>query len=70
MSRSGVYYAIKAMDRTIAGAAAADAPRAPARSNGSVSARVRHVLATVHHGGAARRAGRGRRSLRGAAGAD
>jgi hypothetical protein len=70
MSRSGVYYAIKAMDRTIAGAAAADAPRAPARSNGRIFAQVRHVLAKVHNGGADRRADRGRRSLRGAAGAD
>lgn len=79
MSRSGVFYAIKAMERTAAGAAAADAPArravdgealTTAHPNDSIFSRIRHVLAVVHHGGAASRAGRGRRSLSDAAGVD
>jgi hypothetical protein len=78
MSRSGAYYVIKAMDRTIAGAATADAPKAPkapkaraahaaARPNGRISARIRHLLAKVHNGDAASQADRARRNLHGAA---
>lgn len=76
MSRSGAFYAIKAMERT---AAAADAPArqavdrealTTAQPDDSIFSRLGHVLAVVHHGGAASRAGRGRRSLSDAAGVD
>jgi hypothetical protein len=79
MSRSGVFYAINAMERTAAGAAAADAPArravdrealTTAHPDGSIFSRIRHVLAIVHHRGAASRAGRGRRNLSGAARVD
>lgn len=79
MARSGVFYAIKVMERTAERAAAPGAPGAPARPgidreapatarpDGGISARVRHLLAIARPGGTASRAGRGRKSLRGAA---
>jgi len=81
MSRSGFYYVVKAMERTAAGA---DAPRAPARqpadreptagarSDGRSSSLARRMLAAVQRGigGAPGPAGRGRRSVGGAARAD
>jgi hypothetical protein len=70
MSRSGVFYAVKAMERTAAG----DAPGVPAgqaadrqaaasaQPHGSTWSLVRRVLAAVHDrlGGAAGRVGRDR----------
>jgi hypothetical protein len=82
MPRSGVFYAVKAMERTAAGTPAAGAPGSPARraadphtpstgrADGGISSRVRQVLTAMHHSGAARRAARGRRRLRGAARAE
>jgi hypothetical protein len=83
MSRSGVFYVVKAMERTVAGTAAADAPPVPAgravdceataaRPDGSAPSFVRRVLAAVQHslGGAPGRTGRTRRAVRGAAEAD
>ena len=85
MSRSGVFYVVKAMERSVAGT---DAPRVPARQavdREAAAARpeggtslVRRMLAAVRHGigttsgtGAAPgTAGRGRRRLSGAARAD
>ena len=81
MSRSGFYYVVKAMERTAAGA---DAPRAAARqpadreptagarSYGRSPALARRMLAAVQRGigGAPGPAGRGRRSVGGAARAD
>jgi hypothetical protein len=77
MSRSGVFYAVKAMERTAGGDAAAGARGAPARRaidqkatarpDGGVSSRVRRVLAIMRPGSGASSTGRGRRSLRGAA---
>jgi hypothetical protein len=79
MSRSGVFYAVKAMERTAAG----DAPRVPAgraadhqaaaaaHRDGSTWSFVRRVLAAARYriGGAAGRVGQGR-PLGGAARAD
>jgi hypothetical protein len=79
MSRSGVFYAVKAMER----AAAGDAPRVPAkraadhqaaaaaRPDESTSSLARRILAAARDriGGAAGRAGLGR-PLGGAARAD
>jgi hypothetical protein len=83
MPRSGVFYVVKAMERTVAGSAAADAPRVPAgraadrdaaaaRPDGSASSLVRRVRAAVQRsiGGAAGTADRGRRRVGGAARAD
>jgi hypothetical protein len=84
MSRSGVFYVIKAMERTAAGTAAAGAPRVPARQavdreaaaaarpDGSTASLMRRVLAAVQHsvGVEPGAAGRGRRRLGGAARAD
>jgi len=81
MSRSGVYYAVKAMERAAAGTAGADVPArravageatAVARPEGGISYRARRVLAAMRHGigGAPAKAGRGRRRLGGAARAD
>jgi hypothetical protein len=84
MSRSGVFYVVKAMERTVAGTAAADAPAVPARHvvdraaaaaaqpDGSTTSLVRRVLAAVQHsfGVAPGAAGRHRRRLGGAARAD
>ena len=83
MSRSGVFYVVKAMERTVAGTAAADAPAVPARQavdraaaaappDGSTTSLVRRVLAAVQHsfGVAPGAAGRDRRRLGGAARAD
>ena len=83
MSRSGVFYVVKAMERTAAGTAATEASRAPARQavkreaaaarpDGSASSLVRRVLAAVQHsiGGAPGTTGRGRHRLGGAARAD
>ena len=81
MSRSGFYYVVKTMERTAAGA---DAPRAPfrqpadreptagARSYGRSPSLARGMLAAVQRGigGAPGPAGRGRRSVGGAARAD
>ena len=55
MARSGLFYVVKAMERTVAGAAVADAPRVPARQaddrkpvaarpDRSTSSRVRRML--------------------------
>jgi hypothetical protein len=80
MSRSGVYYAVKAMERAAAGTAAADVPArravareaTAARPEGGISYRAWRVLAAMRHGigGAPAKAGRGRRRLGGAARAD
>ena len=84
MSRSGVFYAIKAMERVAAGTTGADAPRVPAgpavahdtavaaRPDGSASSIWQRGLATMEHSleGPLGRAGRGRRRLRRAARAD
>jgi len=82
MSRSGVFYAVKAMERTAAGTPLAGAPGAPARRaadpqapttgrpDGGISSRARQVLTAMHHRGATRTAVRGRRRLRGAARAE
>ncbi len=52
MSRSGVFYAVKAMERVAAGSAADDVPDVPARqlaarSEGSIVALVRRALAAM-----------------------
>ncbi len=52
MSRSGVFYAVKAMERVAAGSAADDVPDVPARqlaarSEGSFVALVRRALAAM-----------------------
>jgi hypothetical protein len=84
MARSGVFYVVKAMERTVAGAAAADAPPMPARRtvareapaaarpDGSASSLPRRALAAVRRsmGGAPGTAGRGRRRLGDTARAD
>ena len=84
MSRSGVFYAVKAMERTAAGTAAACAAREPARQagdreadaaarpDGSTASLIQRVLAVVQHsvGVVPGAAGRGRRRLGGAARAD
>jgi hypothetical protein len=84
MSRSGVFYVVKAMERTAAGTAAAGAARVPAgqavdreaaaadRSGDSTASLIRRVLAAVQHsvGVTPSTAGRGRRRLGGAARAD
>jgi hypothetical protein len=61
MARSGVFYAVKAMERTAAGTAAAGAARVPARQagdreaaaaarpHGSTASLIRRVLAAVRH---------------------
>jgi hypothetical protein len=81
MSRSGFYYAVKTMERTAAGTAAAGVPRAPARQGadreaaaaarpaGSAASLIRRVLAAVQRsvGAAPGTAVRGRRRLGGAA---
>jgi hypothetical protein len=82
MSRSGVYYVIRAMERAAAGPAVTGAPRAPARRavdgeaaarpDDSVTSVVRRMLAAVHRGigGAPGAAGRWRRRLSGPAQAE
>jgi hypothetical protein len=84
MSRSGVFYVVKVMERTAAGAAAAGAARVPtgqavdreaaaaARPDGGTTSFMRRVLAAVRHSArvAPGAAGRGRRRLGGAARAD
>ena len=84
MSRSGVFYVVKAMERTVAGTAAADAPPLPARPaadrgaaaaarpDGRTSSLVRRLLTAVQHriGRAPGAVGRGRRRVGGAARAD
>ena len=78
MSRSAVFYVVKAMERTAAGT---DAPRvpagqavdreAPARPDGSAYSLVRRVLAAVQHSiGGPGTAARGRRRPGRAARAD
>ena len=81
MSRSGVFYVVRAMDRVAAGTAAEDVPGAPAsraiarqgpagvRAEGSGFSLVRRVLAAVHRGRGGV-AGRASRRLGGAARAD
>lgn len=76
MSRSGVFYAVKAMERVAAGTAAgglADRPakRAAGRPAGSIVS-LRRLLAALHRGagGARGNAGQGSRRLGGAAQAD
>lgn len=84
MSRSGVFYAVKAMERTAAGTAAAGAGRVPARQagdreaaaaprpDGSTAPLIRRALAAVQHSirVALGTTGRGRRRVGGAAQAD
>jgi len=84
MSRSGFYYAVKAMERTAAGTAANRVPAAPARravarqgpaharTEGSIVSLRRRVLAALHlpAGSARNRARRGSRRLGGAARAE
>ena len=83
MSRSGVFYVVRAMQRTAAGTAAAGAARAPARQaldreaaaarpDGGTVSFVRRVLAAVQRsvGVAPGAVGRRRRRLGGAARAD
>ena len=84
MARSGVFYVVKAMERTVAGAAAADAARVPARQvvhrdadaaarpDGSTASLMRRVLAAVQRsvGVTPGAASRGRRRPGGAAQAD
>ena len=84
MSRSGVFYVVKAMERTVAGTAAAGAASGPARQavdheaaaadrrDGGAISLLRRVLAAVQHrvGVAPGAAGRGRRRVGGAARAD
>lgn len=77
MSRSGVFYAVKAMERVAAGTAAdsaADRPakRSVARPEGSIVSLRRRVLAVMHRGagGAQGGAGQAGRRLGGAAQAD
>jgi hypothetical protein len=82
MSRSGVFYAVKAMERTAAGTPAAGGPAAPARQaadsqapstgrpDGGISSRARQVLTAMHRSDVRRTAVGGRRRLRGAARAE
>ena len=85
MSRSGVFYVVRAMERTAAGAAAAGAARVPARQpadreaaataarpDGGTASFMRRVLAAVQHsiGVAPGAGGRHRRRLGGAARVD
>lgn len=84
MARSGVFYAVKAMERVAAGTAADDvagrpgrravarSPRPAARREGSIACLARRVLAAARFGMADGRgeAGQGSRRLGGAAGAD
>jgi len=84
MSRSGVFYVVKAMERTAAGTAAAGAARMPARQagdreaaaaarpDGSTASLIRRLLAVVQRsvGVAQGAAARSRRRLGGAARAD
>jgi len=80
MSRSAVFYVVKAMERTVAGAGApparagqaVDREAGAARPGGSTSALVRRMLAAVRHsiGGAAGATSRGRRPLGGTVRAD
>lgn len=83
MSRSGVFYAVKAMERTAAGTAAARAARVPARQaidletaaarrDGRTASLIRGVLGAVQRSVGVRPApaGRGRRRLGSAARAD
>ena len=77
MSRSGVFYAVKAMERVATGTVAAGvaggpAGRAVARPEGSIVSLRRRVLAAIHlgTGGARGRARHGSRRLGGAAQAD
>jgi hypothetical protein len=84
MSRSGVFYVVKAMERTVAGTAAAGAAgrparqaadreaAAPARPDDGATSLIRRALAAVQHrvGVTPAAAGRGRRKLGGAARAD
>jgi len=84
MSRSGVFYVVRAMERVAAGAAADGVPDVPARGavareapagarpDGSIFSLVRKVLAAAHlgMGGVPGRAGRGGRRLDGAARVD
>jgi len=81
MSRSGFYYAVKAMERTAAGTAANGVPArravarqapASARSEGSIVSLRRRVLAALRlpAGSARDGAGRGSRKLGGAARAE
>jgi hypothetical protein len=77
MSRSGVYYAVKAMERAAAGAAAdgvagRPARRAVARPEGSIVSLRRRVLAAIQRGTGGARSGarRDSRRLGGAAQAD
>lgn len=76
MSRSGVYYAVKAMERAAAGTAADGVPgargrpaRAAARPRGRIASWRRRLLAAAHlgMGGARGEAGQGSRRLGGAA---
>jgi hypothetical protein len=81
MSRSGVFYAVRAMEWVAAGTAADDVPGAPGgravarqaptepRPDGSNLSPTRRVLAAVHRGMRGAR-GRGGRRLGGAARAD
>jgi hypothetical protein len=84
MARSGVFYVVKAMERTAAGTAAAGAARVPARQavdreaviagrrGGSTTSLMRRVLAAVQHavGVTSSSGGRGDRRLGRAARAD
>jgi hypothetical protein len=84
MSRSGVFYVVRAMERTAAGASAAGAARVPARQavdreaaadahpDGGTASLVRRMLAAVQRsvGVAPGAVGRHRRRLGGAARAD
>jgi hypothetical protein len=81
MSRTGVFYVVKAMEMAAMGKAAAGAPRVPARravareapaadrADGGARSRWRRVLAAVRRGmgSAPGRSGRSRRRLGGAA---
>jgi hypothetical protein len=84
MSRSSVFYVVKAMERVAAGTAADGVPGVPASQavvreaptgthpDGGIPSLVRRVLAVVHlgTGGAQGRAGRDARRLGSAARAD
>ena len=81
MSRTGVFYVVKAMEMAATGKAAADAPRVPARravvrkapaaarADGGARSLGRRVLTAVRRGmgGAPGRPGRSRPGLGGAA---
>jgi hypothetical protein len=84
MSRSGVFYVVKAMERTVAGTSEAGAAGGPARQavdreaaaharpDGGATSLIRRVLAAVQHRIVVTpaAAGRHRRKLGGAARAD